>query len=150
MSKNPPLKFAAIGLDHRHIYDQTKSLLDIGAQCVGFWSSDDSQPLPGFMERFPQIPRVIDRARLMEDESIQLVACAAVPCVRAELAVEAMRYGKDVMMDKPGLTTFSQLDEVKKVQRETGRIFSVDFTERFEVRAAIRATELINPGRSAR
>jgi len=40
------LKFAALGLDHRHIYDQTKSLLDIGAQCVGFWANDDSQPLP--------------------------------------------------------------------------------------------------------
>ena len=146
MLKTPPLKFAAIGLDHRHIYDQTKSLLDTGAQCVGFWSNDDSQPLPGFMERFSQIPRVKDRARLIEDESIQLVACAAVPNVRAQLAVEAMRHGKDVMMDKPGLTTFSQLDEVKKAQRETGRIFSVDFTERFEVRAAIRATELIQSG----
>jgi predicted dehydrogenase len=146
VSKIPPLKFAAIGLDHRHIYDQTKSLLDIGAHCVGFWSNDDSQPLQGFMERFSQIPRVVDRARLLEDESIQLVACAAVPNVRAQLAVEAMRHGKDVMMDKPGLTTFAQLDEVKKVQRETGRIFSVDFTERFEVRAAIRATELISAG----
>ena len=64
------------------------------------------------MERFSQIPRVKDRARLLEDESIQLVACAAVPNVRAALAVEAMRHGKDVMMDKPGLTTFAQLDEV--------------------------------------
>jgi predicted dehydrogenase len=146
VSKKPSLKFAALGLDHRHIYDQTKSLLDIGAQCVGFWTNDESQPLPGFMERFPQIPRVADRARLLEDESIQLVACAAVPNVRAELAVEAMRHGKDVMMDKPGLTTFAQLEEVKKVQRETGRIFSVDFTERFEVRAAIRASELVKSG----
>lgn len=64
MSKKPPLKFAALGLDHRHIYDQTKSLLDIGAQCVGFWTNDDSQPLAGLMERFPQIPRVANRAHL--------------------------------------------------------------------------------------
>jgi predicted dehydrogenase len=146
MSHTPTLKFAAIGLDHRHIYDQVKSLLDIGAQCVGFWSDDDSPPLAGFMERFPQIARVTDRARLLEDKSIQLVACAAVPNTRAGLAVAAMRHGKDVMMDKPGLTTFAQLDEVKQVQQETGRIFSVDFTERFEVRAAIRASELVQAG----
>lgn len=146
MPKTPPLKFAAIGLDHRHIYDQTRSLLDIGAQCVGFWSNDDSHPLPGFMERFSHIPRIKDRARLLDDESIHLVACAAVPSVRAEIAIEAMRHGKDVMMDKPGLTTFAQLDEVRRVQGETGRIFSVDFTERFEVRAAIRAAELVRSG----
>ncbi len=146
VSDTPILKFAAIGLDHRHIYDQVKSLLDIGARCVGFWSHDDSLPLAGFMERFPQIPRVGDRSGLLEDESIQLVACAAIPNTRAALAVEAMRHGKDVMMDKPGLTTFEQLAEVQAAQVETGRIFSVDFTERFEVRAAIRAGELIQAG----
>jgi len=146
MSDTPALRFAAIGLDHRHIYDQVKSLLDIGAQCAGFWSHDDSAPLAGFLERFPQIRRVRDRASLLEDASIQLVACAAVPNTRADLAIEAMRHGKDVMMDKPGLTTFEQLESVRQVQRETGRVFSVDFTERFEVRAAIRAGELIEAG----
>ncbi len=64
MSKKPPLKFAALGLDHRHIYNQTKSLRDIGAQCVGFRTNDDSQPLAGLMERFPQVPRVANRAHL--------------------------------------------------------------------------------------
>jgi predicted dehydrogenase len=146
MSQTPPLKFAAVGLDHRHIYDQTRSLLEIGAECVGFWSSDDSQPLAGFLERFPHIPRIKDSARLLEDDSIHLVACAAVPNVRAEIAVQAMRHGKDVMMDKPGMTTLAQLEEVKAVQRETGRIFSVDFTERFEVRAVTRAAELVRSG----
>lgn len=146
VSSTPILKFAAIGLDHRHIYDQVKSLLDIGAQCAGFWSHDDSAPLAGFMERFAQIQRFQDRASLLEDESIQLVACAAIPNTRADLAIEAMRHGKDVMMDKPGLTTLAQLESVRKVQVETGRIFSVDFTERFEVRAAIRAGDLIKAG----
>ena len=28
-------RFAAIGLDHRHIYDLTQGLLDAGAECVG-------------------------------------------------------------------------------------------------------------------
>jgi predicted dehydrogenase len=50
------------------------------------------------------------------------------------------------MVDKPGLTTFEQLAAVRQVQRETGRIFSVDFTERFEVRATIRAAELVRAG----
>jgi predicted dehydrogenase len=140
------LRFAAIGLDHRHIYDQVKSLLDIGAECVGFWTAEDVLPVQGFMERFPHIPRVADRRRLLEDESIQLITCAAIPRDRAGHAIEAMRHGKDFMVDKPGLTTFEQLEAVRRVQAETGRIFSVDFTERFEVRATTRAGQLVAAG----
>ena len=146
MSSLPKLKFAAIGLDHRHIYDQVTSLLDIGAECVGFWSRDDAMPLQGFMEKCPHIPRVKERAQLLEDESIRLITCAAIPSERADLAIEAMRHGKDFMVDKPGLTTFGQLEAVRKVQKETGRIFSIDFTERFEVRSTTRAGELVKAG----
>jgi predicted dehydrogenase len=142
----PNLRFAAIGLDHRHIYDQVKSLLDIGAECVGFWTDGEPQPLMGFVERFPHVPRVADRRRLMEDPSIHLVTCAAIPCERAGFAVEAMEAGKDFMVDKPGLTTFEQLEAVRRVQRKTGRIFSVDFTERFETRSTTRAGELVHAG----
>jgi predicted dehydrogenase len=146
MPAEPKLRFAAIGLDHRHIYDQVKSLQDIGAECVGFWTRDEAVPLKGFVERFPHIRRVADRRELLEDESIQLVTCAAIPNERAGLAIEAMRHGKDFMVDKPGLTTFEQLAQLRKVQAETGRIFSVDFTERFEVRATTRAGELVQAG----
>ena len=142
----PVLKFAAIGLDHRHIYDQVTSLLDIGAECVGFWSRDEAMPLQGFMEKFPHIPRVKERAQLLEDKSIHLITCAAIPNERADLAIEAMRHSKDFMVDKPGLTTFEQLEAVRKVQKETGRIFSIDFTERFEVRSTTRAGELVKAG----
>jgi predicted dehydrogenase len=142
----PVLKFAAIGLDHRHIYDQVTSLLNIGAECVGFWSRDEAMPLQGFMEKFPHIPRVKERAQLLEDKSIHLITCAAIPNERADLAIEAMRHSKDFMVDKPGLTTFEQLEAVRKVQKETGRIFSIDFTERFEVRSTTRAGELVKAG----
>ena len=57
-----------------------------------------------------------------------------------------MRAGKDFMADKPGVTTFEQLARVRDVQRETGRIYTVNFTERFEVRAVTRALELVRAG----
>jgi len=50
---------------------------------------------------------------------------AAVPCDRAALAIEAMQRGKDVMVDKPGVTTPAQLAEVERVAAATGRIFSI-------------------------
>ena len=60
---------------------------------------------------------------------------AAIPDERAPLAVRAMRHGKDFMSDKPGMTTLEQLAEVRKVQAETKRIFSIMFSERFENQA---------------
>ncbi len=146
MSDYPKLRFGVIGIDHRHIYDQVTSLLAIGAECAGYWTHDRVHTLGGFVERFPEIPRVADQRQLLEDSTIHLVTCAAIPCERAEMAVQAMQHGKDFMVDKPGVTTFEQLAEVQRVQRETGRIFSVNFTERFEVRAVTVATELVRNG----
>ena len=142
----PPLRFAAIGLDHRHVYDQVQSLLDVGGECVGYWTEGSPKTLDGFARRFPQVPRVEDRRRLLEDPAIALVTCAAIPSDRAAHAIEAMQAGKDFMADKPGVTTFEQLERVRAVQRETGRIYTVNFTERFEVRAVTRALELVRAG----
>jgi predicted dehydrogenase len=147
MADHPPLKFAAIGLDHRHIYHQVGRLLGLGAECKGYYTRDDSAvPLDGFMRRFPDLPRVRDVRALLEDPEIQLIVTAAIPSERAEVALEAMRHGKDVMVDKPGVITEAQLADVMHLQRETGRIWSVDFSERFEVRAMTRATELVQAG----
>ena len=142
----PPVRFAAVGLDHRHIYDQVRSLTDAGATCVGYWTGGDPAPLAGFVKRFPSIPRVDDRRRFYDDPSIALITSAAIPSERAAFAIEAMRAGKDFMADKPGVTTHEQLDEIRRVRGETGRLWTVNFTERFEVRAVTRALELVREG----
>src|ERR1043166_8174580 len=97
-----PIRFAAIGLDHRHMYEMTGRLLERGSACVGYWTEGEPQPLAGFVKRYPQIPRVADKRHLLEDATVQLVLTAAIPCERAAIASEAMRAGKDVMTDKPG------------------------------------------------
>jgi predicted dehydrogenase len=118
-------RFAAIGLDHRHIYDLTQDLLDEGAECVGY-NPDTTDPrvLGGFRKRFPHVLSA-ETERLLDDPSIDFVVIAARPCDRAELAIAAMRRGKDVMVDKPGITTFEQLAAVERAAKETGRIWSV-------------------------
>ena len=59
----PPLRFAAVGLDHRHIYHQVGRLLELGCECAGYWTDGDPQPLGGFLERFPALPRVFPTTR---------------------------------------------------------------------------------------
>ena len=146
MADHPPLKFAAIGLDHRHIYHQVGRLLGLGAECKGYYARDSAVPLEGFVRRFPDLPRVREVRALLEDPEIQLIVSAAIPSERAEIALEAMRHGKDVMVDKPAVITPAQLADVMRLQRETGRIWSVNFSERFEVRAMTRAAELVQAG----
>jgi len=100
-------------------------LLAAGAVCAGHDpQTTDPRVLAGFRKRFPEVPAV-ERARLLDDPSIDFIVLAAVPCDRAGLAIEAMRRGKDVMVDKPGATTTAQLDAVEAAVRETGRIWSV-------------------------
>ncbi|HUH76460.1 MAG TPA: Gfo/Idh/MocA family oxidoreductase, partial [Devosia sp.] len=74
------------------------------------------------------------------------VLIAAPPHERADLAIEAMEAGKDVMLDKPGCISFEQLQQVRAVVEKTKRIWSVDFSERFEVPSAIKALEMVREG----
>ncbi len=139
------IKFAAIGINHAHIYGQVECLKRAGAQFVAFHAVEDDLAKT-FSERFPEARRVSDPAAILEDDSIAVVVTAAIPGDRADICLAAMRHGKDVLTDKPGMTTFAQFDEIKRVQKETGRIFSVLYSEHFEVPAAVEAGNLIASG----
>ncbi|WP_306120376.1 MULTISPECIES: Gfo/Idh/MocA family oxidoreductase [unclassified Roseitalea] len=140
------LSVGVIGVDHRHIYGQLQGMLDAGATCKGWWTDGEPQPVAGFLKRFPHVPRVADRRALLDDPEIDLILIADIPARRAERAIEAMQAGKDVMTDKPGCTTLDQLEAIRRTVAETGRIWSIDFSERFEVPAVQKAAELVAEG----
>ncbi|MBU6335344.1 MAG: Gfo/Idh/MocA family oxidoreductase [Chloroflexi bacterium] len=140
-----PVRFAAIGLNHGHIYGQTRLLLDAGAELVAV-CDDDEALLGPYCQTFPQARRVADRRHILDDPTIDLIISAAIPDERAALGIAAMRHGHDYMADKPGFTTLAQLAEARAAQRETGRIYSICFSERFENRATVHAGELVRHG----
>ena len=140
------MKFAAIGIDHRHIFGMAANLMAEGAEFGGWWTEGEPEPLEGFVKRFPDVPRVDHWQALLDDPSIDLIVISCIPRDRAAHAIAAMAAGKDVMTDKPGCTTMAQLDAIMAMQAKTGRIWSVDFSERFEVPAVTRAAELVAQG----
>ena len=140
------LRLGVIGIDHPHIFGMLGNMLAQGCTCAHWWSDGTSPNDELFTGVFPAVDRVDDRRRILDDESIDMVLISAVPADRAGLAIEAMRAGKDVMVDKPGCTTLDQLAELRTVQAETGRIWSVNFSERFEVRSVTAADELVSDG----
>ena len=141
-----PLQIGVIGIDHRHSYGMLAGMLATGARCTGWYTDGTPPTLEGFVKRFPDIPRQPHPEAILDDPSIELVLIAAVPCDRAALAIRCMERGKDVMLDKPGCTTLADLAQVKAAVHRTGRIWSVDFSERFEVPAVIKAQELVSAG----
>lgn len=141
----PKLQFSAIGLNHGHIYGQTRLLLNAGAELMSFFAEEDDLAA-AYAQAFPQARRVSDKRAILEDQTIELVISASIPDVRASLGIEVMRHGKDYMADKPGFTTLEQLEEARRVQAETGRIYSICFSERFENAATVRAGELAQAG----
>ena len=141
-----PLRFAAIGIDHRHVYGMAANMVEAGAEFVGWWTEGHPNTEEGFVKRFPDVPRAEDAEALLNDPSIELILLSGIPCDRAGWAIKAMGAGKDVMSDKPGCTTPEQLAAIKAIVAATGRIWSIDFSERFEVPAVTRAAELVAEG----
>jgi predicted dehydrogenase len=57
-----------------------------------------------------------------------------------------MKRGKDFLTDKPGITTLEQLADVRKTVAETSRIYGILYSELLEVKAAVKAGELVQAG----
>ena len=143
---DPSIGVAVVGIDHRHIYGMLEQMLAQGCVFRGWWTDGEPQTQAGFLERFGTAGRVANYHELLDDPTVQLVLIAGIPDERAGFAVEAMEAGKDVMVDKPGCVTLAQLDALRDCVTRTGRIWSVDFSERFEVPAVTRAGDLIQSG----
>lgn len=129
--RNGKLRIAAVGLDHSHAFGQIEGLLGEGCELVGLSSDDPGSAIAeASRRRWPDAPWADDPDHLLHDPSIDLIVTAAVPDRRAAIAIEALRNGKDVVADKPGCISLQQLDEIKKAVAESGRFWSVTFSER--------------------
>ncbi|SMD15833.1 Gfo/Idh/MocA family oxidoreductase [Rhizobium sp. RU36D] len=142
------LRVGVIGIDHNHIYGMLNGLRNAGAECVG-WATGPETPeklCQVFRESYPDTPQKSAQA-LLEDDSIGLILSAAVNSDRSGIAIAAMRHGKDVLVDKPGCTTQTQLAEIKQAVADTGRRWTVCFSERLDVDCVTLADRLITEGR---
>ncbi|MFL6447494.1 MAG: Gfo/Idh/MocA family protein [Bryobacteraceae bacterium] len=139
------IKFSVIGTDHNHILGITAALQRGGGELVSVYSTDPGG-LGEFQKRFGNVKVAKSEDEILNDPSIQLVASAAILDQRAPLGIRVMRHGKDFLSDKPGMTTLEQLSDVRKAIKETNQIYGILYSERFEVKAAVKAGELVKTG----
>lgn len=139
------IRFSVIGINHGHIYGMVDSLIKGGGTLVSVYAKEP-ELLNNFTKRFPKVKVARSEDEIIQDNSIQLIASAAIPVERAPIGIKVMQSGKDYMVDKPGIVTFEQFKKVKKVQQETGRIYSITYSERLANPASVMAGELVKKG----
>jgi len=78
------IKFAAIGINHSHIYGQVDCLLEAGAQFTAFHAVEDDLA-EAFGAKYPQAKRVADPRAILEDPDVAVVLTSAIPADRAAI-----------------------------------------------------------------
>lgn len=139
------INFAVIGINHGHIGSQVEAVTRGGGQFISFYAKEPDLAA-AFAKKYPQVKHVTSEKEILEDKSIQLVLSAGIPDERAPLGIRVMQHGKDYMVDKPGVTSLDQLEQVRRVQKETKRIYSIMYSERLENRATVKAGDLVKAG----
>jgi predicted dehydrogenase len=139
------IKFAVCGMSHDHIYGMIGAVQRGGGELVAAWGGEDDK-LAAFKKRFPDVKIVKTQDEIISDPQTQLVLTSQIANERAGIAVRAMKNGKDVLSDKPGITTLDDLAKVRKTIAETKRIYAIMYSELLEVKAAVHAGELVRQG----
>lgn len=142
-------RFAAVSLEHGHIYGMCNGLLEAGAELVWVYDPDPAK-VNAFLNRFPGTPVAESEAQVLEDECVRLVAGAAIPSERGDLGLRVQRHGKHYFTDKTPFTAAAQLARARQSVAQTGLKWYVYFSERLHVEGAVLAGQLIAEGRIGR
>lgn len=139
------IKFAVINIDHPHIYGMTDAIKRGGGQLTALYAKQPDLTA-AFLKAYPEAKLAKSESEILEDSSIQLVLSSGIPDERAPLGIRVMQHGKDYLSDKPGIISLEQLASVKKAQKETNKIYSILYSERFENKGTEKASQLVKEG----
>lgn len=137
--------FAAVGLDHGHIYGMTNGLIEAGATLKWVYDPDPAK-VEQFLKNYEGATVANSEAEVLNDPEVNLVASACIASERAPLGIRVMESGKDYFVDKAPLTTLEQLAACKETVAKTGQKYAVYYSERLHVEAAVYAGQLIEQG----
>jgi predicted dehydrogenase len=139
------IKFAVCGMSHDHIYGMIGAVQRGGGTLVAAWGGEEDK-LTAFKRRFPDVKIVATQDEIINDPATQLVLSSQIANERAGIGIRAMKHGKDFLSDKPGCTTLEDLATIRKTIAETKKIYAILYSERLEVKAAVKAGELVQAG----
>lgn len=90
---------------------------------------------PGLAERNARLfgfqRHYLDHKEMLAKEELDAVFVVMHPRLQPSLAIEVMRSGRNVFIEKPPAQTLAEVREVQRVSRETGKYCQVGFMKRF-------------------
>ena len=143
--KSGEFAFAAIALDHGHIYGMSNGLVEAGGDLKWVFDPDQAK-VEKFVAAYPQVKVARSKQEIFDDAEVQLVASAAIPNVRCGLGCEVMDHGKHYFTDKAPMTTLDQVNQAKDAVAATGKKYAVYYSERLHTECSIYAGNLIADG----
>jgi len=111
------------GWHTRHLLES-----DVGYLC-GIWDID---PAKCELAKQNGIRAYASEAELLADPDISVVTIATPNDVHPEIAIRALRAGKNVISEKPVCLSVKELEEVIAVSKETGKLFTVHQNRRWD------------------
>lgn len=138
-------RFAAVGLDHGHIYGMVNGLTEAGGDLVWVYDPDPAK-VEAFCKTYAPVQAASSEDEILEDESLRLIASAKITSERGPFGLKVMDHGKHYFSDKAPFTTFNQLEKACAKVQETGLIWAVYYSERLHVEGAVYAGQLIRDG----
>ena len=69
---------------------------------------------------------------VLEDEGVELIVCATYNDCHKDIAISALRAGKNVISEKPVTLCSEELEEIIAVANETGKLFTVHQNRRWD------------------
>jgi predicted dehydrogenase len=137
--------FAAMALDHGHIYGMCNGLTEAGGLLKYVYDSNPKK-VADFCKTYPNVKAVANEREILDDASVHLVAAAAVTSERCALGLKVLNHGKDYFTDKAPLTSLEQLESARAKVKQTGLKYAVYYSERLHVESAVFAGQLIRDG----
>lgn len=88
---------------------------------------------------------VTDYKDILQDEEIEAVSVCTPNNMHAQIAIDFLKAGKNVLCEKPAARTYIQAAQMQSVQHETGKVLNIGVVNRFNT-AVNRIRNMIGSG----
>lgn len=90
----------------------------------------DTAKLDAFSEINPHIKVFSDYESLIKNSDVEAVIISVPHPLHAEIAICAFKNGLNVMLEKPADVSVSKVEEMNRIAKESGKVFSIMFNQR--------------------
>ncbi len=121
-------KLAAVGFGGMamHHFNNVKNFSDI----ISFKGVYDIDPARMTLAKEKNLYTYKDYDEMLNDPEIDIILVATPNDFHKDLSIKALRAGKHVICEKPVTMNSAELLEIMEVQKETGKIFTIDQNRR--------------------